>query len=49
MKIEIKKVEVPVPLLSLFRTFNPEAPDHQILDTELNKIPIEQSERSRRE
>ena len=49
MKIEIKKVEVPVPLLSLFRTFNPEAPDHQILNTELNKIPIEPSERSRRE
>lgn len=49
MKIEIKKVEVPVPLLSLFRTFNPDAPDHQILDAELNKIPIEHSERSRRE
>lgn len=45
MKIEIKKVEVPIPLLSLFRTFNPDLPDHQIIDTELNKLPIEHAER----
>ena len=43
MKIEIKKVEVPVPLLSLFRTFNPDAPDHQILDAQLNKLSTENS------
>ena len=43
MKIEIKKVETPVPLLSLFRTFNPDTLDHQIIDAELNKISTENS------
>lgn len=45
MKIEIKKVEVPVPLHSLFRTYNPDMPDHYIIEAELNKIPIDHSER----